>query len=77
VGIVFADLLSAPSRRRSSEMTEQSKRGRAQDRARVAGGQKHEAAYEANKTGTSSAEVRTAVKKVGNARSKVDAELKK
>ena len=31
-------------------MPEQSKRGRAQDRAKVAGGQKHETAYEANKT---------------------------
>ena len=34
-------------------MPEQSKRGRAQDRAKVAGGQKHETSYEAKKTGRS------------------------
>jgi len=39
-------------------MTEEAKRGRAQDRAKVAGGQKHETAYEARKTGTTSREVR-------------------
>ena len=55
----------------------QSKQGRAQDRAKVAGGQKHETSYEAGKTGTSPGEVRQAVKKVGNSRSKVEAELKK
>ena len=38
----------------------ESKRGRAQERARVAGGQKHETSYEAKKTGTSSGEVREA-----------------
>jgi hypothetical protein len=58
-------------------MPEQSKRGRAQDRAKVAGGQKHETAYEASKTGTSPGEVREAVKKVGNTRGKVEADLKK
>jgi hypothetical protein len=57
------------------QMPEQTKRGRAQDRAKVAGGQKHETAYEAAKTGTPSAEVRRAVKKVGNSRTKVEAEL--
>ena len=51
-------------------------RGRAQDRAKVAGGQKHETAYEAKKTGTSSGEVRKAVKAVGNSRAKVEGELK-
>ena len=44
-------------------MAEQSTRGRAQDRAKVAGGQKHETAYEAEKTGASQGEVREAVKK--------------
>jgi hypothetical protein len=47
-------------------------RGRKQDRARVAGGQKHEESYEAQKTGRSA----SAVKKVGNARkrfAKIDA----
>jgi len=58
-------------------MAEQSKQGRAQDRARVAGGQKHETSYEAKKTGTSPGEVREAVKNVGNSRRKVETELKK
>jgi len=58
-------------------MVQQSNRGRAQDRAKVAGGQKHETAYEAKKTDTSSGAVRDAVKKVGNSRGKVEAELKK
>jgi hypothetical protein len=50
-------------------------RGRAQDRARVAGGQKHEVAYESKKTGSSPSEVRQAVKTAGNSRKKVEAEL--
>ena len=58
-------------------MAEQSNRGRSQDRAKVAGGQKHEAAYEAAKTNTSQGEVRKEVKSVGNSRRKVEAELKK
>ena len=58
-------------------MAEQSKRGRAQDRAKVAGGQKHEVAYEAGKTGSSPSEVRQAVKTAGNSRKKVEAELAK
>ncbi len=45
--------------------------GRAQDRARVAGGQKYEVAYEAKKTGKPASAVRKAVKKVGNSRKKV------
>jgi hypothetical protein len=55
----------------------ESKQGRAQDRAKVAGGQKHEVAYEAGKTGAKPAEVRQAVKVAGNGRKKVEAELKK
>jgi hypothetical protein len=55
----------------------QSKEGSAQDRAKVAGGQKHEVAYEAGKTGAKPSEVRQAVKDVGNSRKKVEAELKK
>ena len=58
-------------------MPGQSNQGRSQDRAKVAGGQKHETSYEASKTGTSSAAVKSAVKKAGNARGKVEAELKK
>jgi hypothetical protein len=60
-----------------STMPDQSNRGRAQDRAKVAGGQKHETAYEAKKSGSTAGEVRTAVKNVGNSRAKVEAELKK
>jgi hypothetical protein len=57
-------------------MTEHTKKGLAQDRAKVAGGQPHETAYEANKTGASAGAVREAVKSVGNSRSKVESELK-
>ena len=53
----------------------ETKRGRAQDRAKVAGGQKHEVAYESGKTGASASEVRSAVKSAGNSRKKVEAGL--
>ena len=53
------------------------KRGRAQDRAKVAGGQKHEVRYEAAKTGASAGEVRQAVKDVGNSRKRVEQVSKK
>jgi hypothetical protein len=53
----------------------QTNRGRAQDRAKVAGGQKHEVAYEAGKTGASRGDVKQAVKTAGNSRKKVEAEL--
>jgi Protein of unknown function (DUF3606) len=55
----------------------ETKRGRAQDRAKVAGGQKHEVAYEAGKTGALPGEVRQAVNTAGNSRKKVEAELGK
>ena len=58
-------------------MVEQTKRGRAQDRAKVAGGQKHETSYEANKTGTTPSEVRSAVKQAGNSRGKVEKKLRR
>jgi hypothetical protein len=51
-------------------------RSRAQDRAKVAGGQDHEVRYEAKKEGVSKREVKDAVKKVGNSRKKVEADLK-
>ncbi|QND41456.1 DUF3606 domain-containing protein (plasmid) [Rhizobium leguminosarum bv. viciae] len=51
-------------------------RGRAQDRARVAGGQDPEVRYEADKSGARSRRSRT-VKKVGNSRKKVEASLEK
>lgn len=50
-------------------------RGRAQDRARVAGGQEHEVRYEAKKEGVSKEAVKKSVKKVGNSRDKVEADL--
>jgi hypothetical protein len=53
----------------------QTARGRKQDRARVAGGQRHEVGYESRKTGRSSKEVKRAVKRVGNSRRKVERRL--
>ncbi|MBY5551053.1 DUF3606 domain-containing protein [Rhizobium leguminosarum] len=53
----------------------QTNRGRAQDRARVAGGQDHEVRYEAKKEGVSKDEVKDTVKDVGNSRRKVEAKL--
>jgi hypothetical protein len=50
-------------------------RGRKQDRARVAGGQDYEVRYEAKKTGKSAPAVKEAVKKVGNARKRVENRL--
>jgi len=55
----------------------QSTRGRAQDRAKVAGGQDHEVDYEAGKTGASRSEVREAVKTAGNSRKEVESELER
>jgi hypothetical protein len=49
--------------------------GRKQDRARVAGGQDYEVHYESKKTGRSAASVKKAVKKVGNARKRVEKRL--
>src|SRR5439155_137028 len=60
---------------RSTTMPTQSNRGRAQDRSKVAAGQKHEVKYEAGKTGASTGEVREAVKDVGNSRNKVESVL--
>lgn len=53
------------------------KRGRAQDRARVAGGQDHEVCHEAKKEGVSKDAVKGAVKDVGNSRTKVEGDLEK
>ena len=52
-------------------------RGRNQDRAKVAGEQGHEVKYAAGKTGASKAEVKSAVKLVGNNRKKVEDKLGK
>jgi hypothetical protein len=54
----------------------QTSRGRAQDRAKVAGGQDHEVRYEAEKTGKSASEVKDAVKEAGNSRDAVEKQLK-
>jgi hypothetical protein len=56
--------------------TKRSTRGRAQDRARVAGGQRNEVAYESKKTGKKASAVRKAIKKVGNSRKKVNNALR-
>ena len=55
----------------------QTARGRKQDRARVAGGQSYELAYEARKTKTSRGAVKKAVKKIGNSRKKVEQRLRR
>jgi hypothetical protein len=54
----------------------QTARGRKQDRARVAGGQRYEISYEAKKTGKSAKRVKRAVKRVGNSRTKVERNLR-
>ncbi|MCQ1856012.1 DUF3606 domain-containing protein [Neorhizobium galegae] len=46
-------------------------RGRAQNRAEVAGGQDHEVRYEASKEGVSRSKAKDTVKKLGTSRSKV------
>jgi hypothetical protein len=57
--------------------TNQSSRGRSQDRAKVAGGQNHEVRYESAKTGASKTEVKDAVKAAGNSRAAVEKKLGK
>jgi Protein of unknown function (DUF3606) len=53
----------------------QTSRGRKQDRALVAGGQKHEVGYASKKSGKTRAAVKKAVKKVGSSRRKVERQL--
>jgi hypothetical protein len=55
----------------------QATRDRNQDRARVAAGQDHEVCYESGKTGASKAQVKSAVKSVGNSRKKIEGKLGK
>lgn len=50
-------------------------RGRAQDWAKVAGGQDHEVRHEAKKEGVSKDTVKKAVKSAGSSRKKVEAEI--
>lgn len=54
---------------------EKTSRGRAQDRAKVAGGQDHEVRYEAGKTGASKDEIKSAVKSAGNNRDAIEKKL--
>ena len=57
-------------------MAKKTSRGHKQDRARVAGGQNYEVAYEeAKKTGKSRAAVKRATKKAGPNRKKVERAL--
>jgi hypothetical protein len=67
---------SQPSKGAGSR-TSKTPRGRTQDRARVAGGQRYEVAYEAKKSGKSKRSVKRAVKKVGSSRKKVERELRR
>jgi hypothetical protein len=66
----------ATTRKTKAATAKRTTRSRAQDRARVAGGQKYEVAYEAKKTGKKPAAVRAAVKKAGNSRKKVSKALR-
>ena len=66
-----------PTPREDDMAKKRSSRGRKQDRARVAGGQKYEVRYEAKKTGKSKKAVKHALKKVGNSRKKVERELRR
>jgi hypothetical protein len=64
------------TKKAAKKTAERTTRGRTQDRARVAGGQKYEVAYEAKKTKKKPSTVRKAVKKVGNSRKKVTKTLR-
>lgn len=58
------------------EKKNQSSTGRAQDRAKVAGGQEHEVNYEKNKMKVSAEAVKKAIKSEGNSREKVEKKLR-
>ena len=60
-----------------AKKAKKSARGRAQDRARVAGGQDYEVSYTAKKNRRSASSVKKAVKKVGNSRKRVTKALKR
>lgn len=55
----------------------QTKRGRNQDRSKIAAGQDYEVNYEKDKMGVSSDEIKKAVKTTGNSRKKVEEKIKK
>jgi len=54
-----------------------SKRGRSQDRSKVAGSQDYEVRYAAKKAKASTRSVKSAIKKVGNSRNKVASAVKR
>src|SRR5438128_1262243 len=59
------------------QMAKQTKRGRSQDRKRVAAGQDYEVQYEARKTGKSRRQVKRAINQAGPSRKKVESALGK
>jgi uncharacterized protein DUF3606 len=61
--------------REETIVAEKSSRSRAQDRARVAGRQDYEVRYESKKTGKSKSAVKSARKKAGPSRKKIEREL--
>lgn len=60
----------------AKKKTKKSRRGRAQDRAKVAGGQDYEVRYAAKKSGRSAKAVKKAIKRVGNTRKKITKALR-
>jgi hypothetical protein len=56
-------------------MAKKTRRGRSQDRKRVAGGQDWEVRYEAKKTGKSKGAVKRATKTAGPSRKKIERQL--
>jgi predicted transcriptional regulator len=66
----------APAKKAAAKKTH-SGRGLAQDRRQVSAETPHEVAYEAKKMGVTQAAVKAAIKKVGNDRAKIEAELTK
>ena len=65
------------AKKTSAKKTTHTKRGLAQDRRQVSAGQASEVYYEAKKMGVSTAAVKKAIKKVGNERTDIEAELTK
>ncbi|MBR0698202.1 DUF3606 domain-containing protein [Bradyrhizobium lablabi] len=65
----------ASNNRRPEWQRQEDARGRKQDRARVAAGKDYEVHYEAGKTRKSAASVKSALKKVGNSRKRLEKRL--
>jgi hypothetical protein len=64
-------------KRKKASKKKATKKGRKADRSRISGKQGYEVYYVARKFGVSADTVRKAIKKVGNMREKVYAELEK